>query len=91
MSADLDDFFAKKDKNRKKKTKGISNEDFVQKYEAKCKEMISEKRHEEVLSNLEGFIQDDGEWKDFEEEKDYTGLKIQILTLEYVLLLFAFN
>lgn len=58
MSADLDDFFAKKDKNRKKKTKGISSEDFVQKYETKCKENESKDNTSvQLLSNLEGFVQ----------------------------------
>ncbi|KPM03737.1 Coiled-coil domain-containing protein 130-like protein [Sarcoptes scabiei] len=80
---DLDDFFAKKDKNRKKKLNRISNEDFVQKYEAKCKEYnFHESKSAQTLNNLEGFVQDDGEWKDFEDdEKDYSGLKIQALSL----------
>lgn len=80
---DLDDFFAKKDKNRKKKTKGISNEDFVQKYEQNCVESINlEKKSVEILNNLQGFIQDDGEWNDFEDDrKDYSGLKIQSLAI----------
>ena len=60
MSGDLDDFFAKKDKNRKKKTKGISSEDFVQKYEYKCRENEpnnKENQSNHLLSNLESFVQ----------------------------------
>ncbi|OTF71612.1 Carnitine deficiency-associated protein 3-like protein [Euroglyphus maynei] len=57
MSGDLDDFFAKKDK-KKKKSKGISSEDFVQKYEFKCKENESrDNTSGHLLSNLESFVQ----------------------------------
>ncbi|KAK3929972.1 Protein CDV3-like protein A [Frankliniella fusca] len=90
--ADLDDFFAKKD--RKKGSKGgkkfTTTEELAKKLEEthrKEKERVKEKK---LLSSqnvdgdgeMRGDRQEEDEWKDFEEEKkDYTNLKIQNLQI----------
>jgi len=80
--SDLDDFFAKKDKTKRKQKKGgLFGDELDKKFEAK----ISEKSREKFSSNLGSFIgQDDGEWDDFKDEdnKDYSGLKIQALSMK---------
>lgn len=91
--ADLDDFFAKKDKRskNKKKTKPIetlekkledvnrTNQERARKVGEVSVHSVAHLRH----ANLNAFlIQDDDEWNNFEEEKDYSGLKIQALSIE---------
>ena len=58
MADNLDDFFAKKDKTKKNKKKGLSNNDFVQKLESvKAIEKVKDKKISCNLNNLENFIQ----------------------------------
>ncbi|RUS90203.1 hypothetical protein EGW08_002082 [Elysia chlorotica] len=76
----LDDFFAKKDKSKKKvKSKG---EDDTAK---QTKKDSKKKRDKDSGLNTNNILnnQEDEEWKDFEEEKkaDYTGLRIQTLQI----------
>ncbi|KAJ8934610.1 hypothetical protein NQ318_002954 [Aromia moschata] len=82
--ADLDDFFAKKDRKKSKSTKKFTTTDEVAKKledNAKKTEKIKKERAPEGEdSNAPTHEQD--EWKDFEEEKkDYSGLKIGHLTI----------
>ncbi|CAG9813781.1 unnamed protein product [Phaedon cochleariae] len=83
--ADLDDFFAKKDRKKSKTTKKFATteevakklEDTARKTEKQKKERVPEG---EVDSSAP--IHEQDEWKDFEEEKkDYTGLKIGNLAI----------
>ncbi|CAG9760285.1 unnamed protein product [Ceutorhynchus assimilis] len=82
--ADLDDFFAKKDRKKKTTSKKFATteevakklEDTAKKTEKQKKERVSEGDD----TNPQPHEQD--EWKEFEEEKkDYTGLKIGNLTI----------
>jgi len=86
--ADLDDFFAKKDKKKSKGKKFTTADEIAKKLEETGKKTEKSKK-EKTSQNTAGpdgeengtLIQED-EWKDFEEEKkDYTGLKIQNITL----------
>ncbi|XP_054280776.1 protein CDV3 homolog [Macrosteles quadrilineatus] len=86
--ADLDDFFAKKDKKKSKGKKFTTADEIAKKLEETGKKTEKSKK-EKTLQNTTGpdgeengtIIQED-EWRDFEEEKkDYTGLKIQNITL----------
>ncbi|GAB0100991.1 hypothetical protein DMENIID0001_171080 [Sergentomyia squamirostris] len=81
--ADLDDFFAKKDK-KKSKTKKFTTEDLVKKLEDTSKKPESSKSKPRASGNEEessNQVQED-EWKEFEEErKDYSGLKLGQLQL----------
>ncbi|XP_044738378.1 protein CDV3 homolog isoform X1 [Chrysoperla carnea] len=84
--ADLDDFFAKKDRKKAKNIKKFSTadeiakklEDTGKKVEKPIKKDRSNQETDE--SRLDSHEQD--EWKDFEEEKkDYSGLKIGHLSI----------
>ncbi|XP_056638663.1 protein CDV3 homolog [Diorhabda carinulata] len=82
--ADLDDFFAKKDRKKSKATKKYATaEEVAKKLEDSAKK--TEKLKKERVNEEEDTIvteQDQDEWKEFEEEKkDYTGLKIGNLTI----------
>lgn len=82
--ADLDDFFAKKDRKKSKATKKYATaEEVAKKLEDSAKK--TEKLKKERVNEDEDTIvteQDQDEWKEFEEEKkDYTGLKIGNLTI----------
>lgn len=82
--ADLDDFFAKKDRKKNKSTKKFSTTDEIAKKledNAKKTEKVKKERIPEGdEANTQAHDQD--EWKDFEEEKkDYSGLKIGNLTI----------
>lgn len=84
--ADLDDFFAKKDKKRSKtKTKFSTTEDVAKKLESdasKKPEKPAKKEKSQEGDDPTAEKHDQDEWKDFEEEKkDYTGLKIGNLTI----------
>ncbi|XP_075218705.1 protein CDV3 homolog [Lycorma delicatula] len=87
--ADLDDFFAKKDRKKSKGKKFATADEIAKKLEETGKR--TEKTKKEKLQSSAGQDgedpnlgnQEEDEWKDFEEEKkDYTGLKIQNLTIE---------
>ncbi|RZF37212.1 hypothetical protein LSTR_LSTR016932 [Laodelphax striatellus] len=86
--ADLDDFFAKKDRKKLKGTKFTTADELSKKLEECGKR--TERIRKEKLQTTNG--QDDGdsvddnqeddEWKEFEEQKkDYSGLKIQNLII----------
>ncbi|CAG0891272.1 unnamed protein product [Darwinula stevensoni] len=90
--ADLDDFFAKKDKKKGKGKKFTTSEEIAKKLEESGKKqekvVKKEKPKPAVIDATEsggevggGKPQEVDEWKDFEEEteKDYSGLKIQKL------------
>ncbi|XP_065288224.1 protein CDV3 homolog isoform X2 [Dermacentor albipictus] len=88
----LDQFFAKKDKN-KKKTKGkVTSEQIAKKMadsgEGAEKSLKKDKDKQENSSGklsvtIPSLAQGEEEWNDFEEEKevDYSGLRIQALTI----------
>ncbi|XP_076241187.1 protein CDV3 homolog [Calliopsis andreniformis] len=83
--ADLDDFFAKKDRKKAKGKKFTTTEEIAKKLEETGKRLGKSKSKDKPL-NPEGEetqqTEDEDEWRDFEEEKkDYTGLKIGNLTL----------
>ncbi|XP_059612912.1 protein CDV3 homolog [Phlebotomus argentipes] len=81
--ADLDDFFAKKDKKKSKVKKFTTADDLVKKLEDTSKKLDT-KPKTRAPGNEEEFSSQDreDEWKDFEEErKDYSGLKLGQLTL----------
>lgn len=82
--ADLDDFFAKKDRKKNKTSKKFSTtEEVAKKLEDTAKKTEKQKKErvpEGDETNAQVHEQD--EWKEFEEEKkDYTGLKIGNLTI----------
>jgi len=88
--ADLDDFFAKKDK-KKKGTKKFSqaNTDVIAKNleESAIKEQLQQDKDitniGEEMNPENVNQQDDDEWDDYREnKKDYTGLKIETLVIE---------
>jgi len=88
--ADLDDFFAKKDRKKNKGKKFSTADEIAKKLEETGKKAEKPKEKKPIHSQIGGQdvdeqgnkIQDEDEWKDFEEEKkDYTGLKIQNLTI----------
>jgi len=90
--ADLDDFFAKKDKKKKGGPKKFSkaNTDVIAKNleESAKKEQKAQDKEVSELGNENNpntplNQQDDDEWDDYREnKKDYTGLKIENLTVE---------
>jgi len=89
----LDDFFKRKDKNKKSKKKNITTtEDIAKRLEESGKRIEKQRKNKEKTnalnsnanSNANILEQEDEEWNDFEEEreKDYTGLRIQTLTIK---------
>ncbi|KAK9877541.1 hypothetical protein WA026_018648 [Henosepilachna vigintioctopunctata] len=83
--ADLDDFFAKKDRKKNKTNKRFSTtEEVAKKLEDNAKKNEIKKKPDRVADGDETNtpVHDQDEWKEFEEEKkDYTGLKIGNLTI----------
>lgn len=86
--ADLDDFFAKKDRKKSKGKKFATADEIAKKLEETGKRSEKSKKDKplQLIGGQDGddpnSIQQEDEWKDFEEEKkDYTGLKIQNITL----------
>uniref|UniRef100_A0A1L8EE77 Protein CDV3 homolog n=1 Tax=Haematobia irritans TaxID=7368 RepID=A0A1L8EE77_HAEIR len=94
--ADLDDFFAKKDKKKSKKPKFLTAEILVKNLEETSKKEVVKTKKPETTTTItapsaesggaeEKIVQEtqDDEWKEIEEEqrKDYSGLKIGQLTL----------
>ncbi|KYN04098.1 PREDICTED: protein CDV3 homolog [Cyphomyrmex costatus] len=83
--ADLDDFFAKKDRKKAKGKKFATTDEVAKKLEETGKRLEKPKPKEKP-ANPEGedsqHTEDEDEWKEFEEEKkDYSGLKIGHLTV----------
>ncbi|XP_070513577.1 protein CDV3 homolog isoform X2 [Cardiocondyla obscurior] len=83
--ADLDDFFAKKDRKKAKGKKFATTDEVAKKLEETGKRVEKPKPKEKPV-NPEGeesqHTEDEDEWKEFEEEKkDYSGLKIGHLTV----------
>jgi len=86
-ASNLDDFFAKKDKSKKKGKGKVTTDEIEEKLERKLKKGKSGGKSDKdrrdgtgqssVLDVKVG--EDDGEWKEVEEEttKDYSGLRIQ--------------
>ncbi|XP_014258917.1 protein CDV3 homolog isoform X1 [Cimex lectularius] len=88
--ADLDDFFAKKDRKKSKGKKFATADEIAKKLEEtgkRTEKLKKEKLQTSQLGSQEvdeqgNTVQDEDEWREFEEEKkDYSGLKIQNLTL----------
>ncbi|KAM8823488.1 protein CDV3 homolog isoform 2-T2 [Spinachia spinachia] len=77
----LDDFFAKRDK-KKKKEKGKSKEPVVGPTSAVIKKTKREKEKSIKNDNQDAQIEKDEEWKEFEQkEVDYSGLRLQALQI----------
>lgn len=88
--ADLDDFFAKKDRKKAKGKKFTTTDEIAKKLEETGKKMDKAKLKEKPQNSEGGDdnqqMEDEDEWKVFEEEKkDYTGLKIGNLTMQEVI------
>ncbi|XP_011160263.1 protein CDV3 homolog isoform X2 [Solenopsis invicta] len=84
--ADLDDFFAKKDRKKAKGKKFTTTDEVAKKLEETGKQRLEKPKPKEKPANPEGeesqHTEDEDEWKEFEEEKkDYSGLKIGHLTI----------
>lgn len=86
--ADLDDFFAKKDKKKSKTKKFTTLDQVAKKMEDTSKKPLDNKpKKDKDKIGFDGENnsmnnQEDDEWKEFEEEKkDYSNLKIQNLEL----------
>ncbi|GBP37228.1 Protein CDV3 homolog [Eumeta japonica] len=80
--ADLDDFFAKKDRKKKSVKKFATADELAKKLEdTKQKPDVRPKKERPAQEGEEGARgHDEEEWKEYEEPvKDYTGLKIQVL------------
>ncbi|XP_059062549.1 protein CDV3 homolog [Achroia grisella] len=81
--ADLDDFFAKKDRKKSKAVKKFATADEVAKKmdDPKQKPDVRPKKERPTQEGDEsGRAGEEEEWKEYEEPvKDYTGLKIQVL------------
>lgn len=86
--ADLDDFFAKKDKKKGRSGKTVlTAEALVRELEEGARQVEYTGRKENKTSatiELLGLDTDDADWKDFEdiEKRDYTGLKIKEISLQ---------
>lgn len=81
---DLDDFFAKKDKKKKSKTKDKKEEKKIKKKDKVESSVILEGEDIGAETIIEEHpVHDEGQWADFQEEKetDYSGLKIQNLEI----------
>ncbi|XP_068438318.1 protein CDV3 homolog isoform X2 [Clinocottus analis] len=77
----LDDFFAKRDK-KKKKEKGKAKEPVVGPTTALIKKTKREKEKSTKTDNQDVPIEKDEEWKEFEQkEVDYSGLRLQALQI----------
>ncbi|KAI5643712.1 carnitine deficiency-associated protein 3 domain-containing protein [Phthorimaea operculella] len=81
--ADLDDFFAKKDRKKSKSVKKFATTDEIAKKleDGKQKPEARPKKERPATEGEEGSrAGEEEEWKEYEEPvKDYTGLKIQVL------------
>ncbi|XP_076180120.1 protein CDV3 homolog [Ptiloglossa arizonensis] len=83
--ADLDDFFAKKDRKKAKGKKFTTTDEIAKKLEETGKRLEKSKMKDKPVnpeSEETQQIEEEDEWREFKEEKkDYTGLKIGNLTL----------
>ncbi|XP_063976417.1 protein CDV3 homolog [Diachasmimorpha longicaudata] len=84
--ADLDDFFAKKDRKKAKGKKFTTTEEIAKKLEETGKRTVEKMKLKEKLPDEEDRappqIEEEDEWREFQEEKkDYSGLKIGNLTV----------
>ncbi|XP_049882885.1 protein CDV3 homolog isoform X2 [Pectinophora gossypiella] len=80
--ADLDDFFAKKDRKKSKSVKKFATADELAKKleDTKQKSDVRPKKERPATEGDESGRGGEEEWKEYEEPvKDYTGLKIQVL------------
>ncbi|XP_026316335.1 protein CDV3 homolog isoform X2 [Hyposmocoma kahamanoa] len=79
--ADLDDFFAKKDRKKSKSKKFATADELAKKLEdTKQKSDVRPKKDRPAQEGDESGRTAEEEWKEYEEPvKDYTGLKIQVL------------
>lgn len=86
--ADLDDFFAKKDRKKSKTKKFATAEELAKKIEDTTKKSTEVKPRKVTSTNTDGIESKnvepvEEEWKEFEEErKDYSGLKLAQLNME---------
>jgi len=86
----LDDFFAKKDKSKKGKKKFTTPDELAKQLEEGKNIIEKPKKEKEKTSSgnqaqnagVKTSDQDENEWKDVDEEKDYTGLKVSALTVK---------
>jgi len=80
---DLDDFFAKKDKKKKSKTKDKKEEKKIKKKDKVESSVILDVDNAGETIIEEHPVHDAEQWSDFQEEKetDYSGLKIQNLEI----------
>jgi len=82
--ADLDDFFAKKDRKKSKGKKFATTEEVAKKLEDTSKKSEKLPKKERTQEGEEGGapVHEQDEWREFEEEKkDYSGLKIGNLSI----------
>ncbi|XP_055320865.1 protein CDV3 homolog [Sitodiplosis mosellana] len=94
--ADLDDFFAKKDRKKTKSKKFATPDEFVKKLEdtTKRNEVVKPRKEPQSTQQSDGGVEtesgeqlhapEEDEWRDFAEAErnvDYTGLKIQNVQL----------
>ncbi|CAG9573316.1 unnamed protein product [Danaus chrysippus] len=78
--ADLDDFFAKKDRKKSKSVKKFATADELAKKLEDSKQKSDVRPKKDRPQEGEEANRAEEEWKDYEEPvKDYTGLKIQVL------------
>uniref|UniRef100_B6DE62 Hypothetical conserved protein n=1 Tax=Anopheles darlingi TaxID=43151 RepID=B6DE62_ANODA len=83
--ADLDDFFAKKDKKKGKAKKFVTAEEIAKQLDDTSKKAVESKmkKTEPADNKLAPDEQAEDEWKVFEEQKkDYSGLKLAQLTID---------
>ncbi|XP_062235016.1 protein CDV3 homolog [Platichthys flesus] len=78
----LDDFFAKRDKKKKKTDKGKGKEPPAGLVSAVVKKTKREKSTSTKSENQDAQIEKEDEWKEFEQkEVDYSGLRLQALQI----------
>jgi len=85
MADSLDDFFAKKDSKRRPKKKNLTTEEMAKKLEETGKRASRKAKDKSGLTQGGNTSDPENEeWNDFEEdkEKDYSGLRIQTLTIK---------
>uniref|UniRef100_A0A182J1X4 Protein CDV3 homolog n=1 Tax=Anopheles atroparvus TaxID=41427 RepID=A0A182J1X4_ANOAO len=83
--ADLDDFFAKKDKKKGKPKKFVTAEEIAKQLDDTSKKAVESKmkKPSEPAENNSEPKQPDDEWMEVKEnKKDYTGLKLAQLTID---------
>lgn len=92
MADSLDDFFAKKDKSKKKGKSKYTSSDLLAKQEEKPKKLTKKKKEEKPVDSTPGEGEpvtevkekkEEEEWSEYVEEKetDYSGLRIQSIQI----------